>query len=163
MLKKRFNGFYNALGAFAEHKDPEAKDGRRRTAEGPQKPTRKVKGGAKRRGARRFGKQISFGPMVYAPTSENGVIFLFALVAGELGFAVERIHPSFPDCEAKRHIGDSEELNPCEIEFEYKSSNYRSDHPHDWDGIIVCWLHDWKECPDNIEVIELREAIKEIR
>ena len=45
------------------------------------------------------------------------------------------------------------------IEFEYQSGNFR-EHGHraeDCD-LIVCWIHDWEDCP--IEVLELRSQIK---
>jgi hypothetical protein len=45
------------------------------------------------------------------------------------------------------------------IEFEYQSSNFH-DHghsPEDCD-LIVCWIHDWEDCP--IEVLELMSQVK---
>ena len=42
--------------------------------------------------------------MIHAPLNEQGVVYLFALVARELGFTVEAIGTSFPDCEAKRRF-----------------------------------------------------------
>jgi hypothetical protein len=27
--------------------------------------------------------------------------------------------------------------------------------------MIVCWEHDWKDCPDHIEVIELSSSLKD--
>ena len=48
------------------------------------------------------------------------------------------------------------------IEFEFKSSHFKA-HNHDINecDVIVCWEHDWKDCP--IEVIELRTKIMELR
>ena len=48
------------------------------------------------------------------------------------------------------------------IEFEFRSSNFRA-HKHPLDGadVIVCWEHDWPDCP--IEVIELRSAIVSLK
>ena len=42
------------------------------------------------------------------------------------------------------------------IEFEYESKNFLL-HGHDPKrcDVIVCWRHNWKECPEEIEVIEL--------
>ena len=47
------------------------------------------------------------------------------------------------------------------IEFEYNSKNFL-EHGHNPDecDIIVCWEHNWKDCP--LEVIELREIIKDL-
>jgi hypothetical protein len=28
--------------------------------------------------------------------------------------------------------------------------------------MIVCWEHDWKECPKHIEIIELKDEIKKL-
>ena len=42
------------------------------------------------------------------------------------------------------------------VEFELYSSNFVK-HKHDPSkcDLIICWKHDWKECPNNIDVIEL--------
>ena len=49
------------------------------------------------------------------------------------------------------------------FEFEYQSSNFKQ-HKHDPALVdyIVCWEHDWEGCPRDIEVIELRELIKDL-
>ena len=47
------------------------------------------------------------------------------------------------------------------IEFEFESRNLR-DHGHPIAGcdVIVCWRHNWPECPENLEVVELASIIK---
>jgi len=42
------------------------------------------------------------------------------------------------------------------VEFELYSSNF-VEHKHDPNkcDLIICWRHDWKECPNNIDVFEL--------
>jgi hypothetical protein len=47
------------------------------------------------------------------------------------------------------------------IEFEFRSRTFR-DHGHDPDGcdLIVCWEHNWPECP--LEVVELRKVIDDL-
>ena len=40
------------------------------------------------------------------PTNEAGVLFLFGMLAGSLGFVVTRIQSEFPDCEALRQVGE---------------------------------------------------------
>jgi hypothetical protein len=47
------------------------------------------------------------------------------------------------------------------IEFEYESREYR-DHGHPLDGceVIVCWRHNWADCPENLEVVELASVIR---
>jgi len=36
-------------------------------------------------------------------------------------------------------------------------------HPVDKCDIIVCWEHDWKNCPKEIDVIELKGVVKSSR
>ena len=100
--------------------------------------------------------------MRHAPINEQGVIFLFGLVAHELGFLVEAISASFPDCEAKRCV--DKKLGRWQrvyIEFEFRSRNFL-EHGHDAAkcSLIVCWEHDWPECP--LEVVELRQVIRDL-
>jgi hypothetical protein len=47
------------------------------------------------------------------------------------------------------------------IEFEFESRNFR-DHGHPVNGcdVIVCWPHNWDECPENMQVVELSSVIK---
>ena len=102
------------------------------------------------------GDLINFRGLVYSPLNENGVIFLFGKVIEDLNMYIEEIKPGFPDCLGRRFTGKGWEL--VSIEFEYKSSNFK-DHKHDPNkcDLIVCWVHDWPDCP--IEVLELKEII----
>jgi hypothetical protein len=87
-------------------------------------------------------------------------VYLFALLSKELGFIIEAIKTEFPDCEGKRKIlGKEGRWEKVSIEFEYKSSHFKN-HGHDPKqcDIIVCWEHDWIECP--IEVISLKKFIE---
>jgi hypothetical protein len=45
------------------------------------------------------------------------------------------------------------------IEIEHESRNFLR-HGHDPKGcdLIVCWEHNWEECP--LEVVELRKAVE---
>ena len=109
-----------------------------------------------------FGPPISFRGLRHAPINEQGVVFLFGMVSYELGFTVEAIHASYPDCEAKRCVDRiKNRWQRVKIEFEYQSRNFR-DHGHDPTrcDLIVCWEHNWPECP--LEVIELRRVIDEL-
>lgn len=103
------------------------------------------------------GELINFRGLVYAPLNENGVVFLFGRVADDLHMYIEEIKPGFPDCVARRFTGRGWEK--VLIEFEFNSSSFRAHghNPNDCD-IIVCWQHDWKECP--LEVIELKSEIQ---
>ncbi len=108
-----------------------------------------------------FGAPLNFRGLRHAPINEQGVVYIFGMVSYELGFIVEALQSAFPDCEAKRHIG-KDRWQRVRIEFEFLSSNYRA-HKHPLDGadVIVCWEHDWRDCP--LEVIELRSAIVSLK
>jgi hypothetical protein len=105
------------------------------------------------------GDLINFRGLVYSPINENGVVYLFGKVTEDLHMYVEEIKPGFPDCIARRFTGKGWERT--RVEFEFKSSNFKF-HGHNPDGcdLVVCWEHDWKECP--IEVIELRSVISDM-
>jgi len=46
------------------------------------------------------------------------------------------------------------------IEFEYESRNFlKHMHPANGCDLIVCWRHNWPECP--LEVIELRKVMED--
>ena len=50
------------------------------------------------------------------------------------------------------------------IEFEFLSANFHQHgHPPNGCDIIVCWEHNWEECPPNLEVIALRNVIGRLR
>ena len=107
------------------------------------------------------GEPINFRGFVYAPLNEAGVILLFSKVMDELGFIYEATPSRGVDLIARRRRPDGT-YERVRIEFEYKSSNFKlhGHRPEDCD-IIVCWKHDWPECP--IEVIELRKVVEEMK
>jgi len=109
-----------------------------------------------------YGNPIDFRGLRHEPVNEQGVVFLFGMLAKELGYLVEAIERGFPDCEAKRQIGP-ERWQRVRIEFEFESRNFR-DHGHPASGcdVIVCWRHNWEECPQTIEVVELSRVIKSL-
>ncbi|MCF7916953.1 MAG: DUF5655 domain-containing protein [Candidatus Omnitrophica bacterium] len=108
------------------------------------------------------GELINFRGLVYAPINEQGVVFLFGKVAHEFGMYVELIRTGYPDCIAKRFIGKGR-WEEIKIEFEFHSSDFvRHKHNPNEVDMIVCWEHDWKECPKGIEVIELKEEIEKL-
>jgi hypothetical protein len=106
------------------------------------------------------GEPINFRGFVYAPLNEAGVILLFSRVMDDLGIIYESSPPTFPDMVARRRTAKGYER--VYIEFEFKSSNFIK-HGHDPSkcDIIVCWEHDWRECP--IEVIELKEIVRRLK
>jgi hypothetical protein len=106
-----------------------------------------------------YGNPIDFRGLRHEPVNEQGVVFLFGMVAKELGYMVEAVQTGFPDCEAKRQVG-ANNWQRVRIEFEFESRNFR-DHGHLCDGcdVIVCWRHNWPECPPQMEVVELSSVI----
>lgn len=109
-----------------------------------------------------YGNPIDFRGLRHEPVNENGVVFLFGIVARELGFLVEAVQAGFPDCEAKRQIAPGK-WQRVRIEFEYESRNFLA-HGHDVDGcdVIVCWHYNWADCPGSLEVVELCSLIQSL-
>lgn len=99
--------------------------------------------------------------IVYEPINEQGVILLFAALCHDLGFMIEAIRSAFPDALLRRRNAKGT-WNSCRAEFEFKSSSFRL-HKHDPKqcDLIICWEHDWQDCPK--EVICLKEKVKEFR
>jgi len=108
-----------------------------------------------------YGDPIDFRRLRNAPVNENGVILLFGMLATELGLLIEAVQPEFPDCEAK-YRGEDGKWRRLRIEFEFESRNFliHGHNANDCD-LIVCWRHNWKECP--LHVIELSTAVKELK
>jgi len=106
------------------------------------------------------GDPINFEGLIYGPLNENGVIFLFSKIHDKLGINIEAIQATYPDAKARKKT--SKGWEDVWIEFEYKSSQFKI-HKHDPKDcdIIVCWEHDWKECP--VEVIELKSVIQKLK
>ena len=107
-----------------------------------------------------YGPLMNLPEMVHEPLNELGVVFAFGLVARQLGFKVLRIQSTFPDCEALREVVRGQ-LQRMKLEFEFESRNFLR-HGHKIDGCdaIVCWKHNWKDCP--LEVIELSKVFQSL-
>jgi hypothetical protein len=115
---------------------------------------------AKLGGRPTYGNAIDFRGLRHEPFNEQGVVFLFGMVARELGYPVEAVQTEYPDCEAKRQV-DKGKWERVRIEFEFDSRNFRDQgHNADECDIIVCWHHNWPDCP--IEVVELATEIKNL-
>ena len=107
-----------------------------------------------------YGLRIQDCPLVFAPVNEQGVVYLFGALSERLGFLVLRIQTEFPDCEAMRVV-EGNRMQPVKIEFEFESRNFLAHmHPADKCDLIVCWSHNWLECP--LEVVELKSEIAKI-
>lgn len=107
-----------------------------------------------------FGNPISFDGLRHEPVNEQGVVLLFGMLAKQLGFLVEAVQTGFPGCEAKRLIGPGQ-WQRVNIEFEFESRNFRvHGHPLNGCDVIVCWRHNWEDCPKHIDVVELSRVVK---
>ena len=104
-----------------------------------------------------YGAPLLHEVLCHAPTNEDGVIFLFGAMARELGFKVLRIQGEFPDCEAMWEV-EPGRWQRVRIEFEYESRNFLAHmHPVEQCDLIVCWRHNWQNCP--VEVLELSAVL----
>jgi len=104
-----------------------------------------------------YGPPVVSPALANAPLNELGVVYLFGTLAAELGYMVLRVQAGFPDCEAMRRI-EGDRWQRVLIEFEYASKNFLL-HKHDATkcDLIVCWVHNWPECP--VRVLELSKFV----
>lgn len=109
-----------------------------------------------------YGNPINFHEMRHEPVNEQGVVLLFGILAKKLGYTIEAVQTGFPDCEAKRQIAPGRWQRVL-LEFEYESRNFR-DHGHPSNGcdVIVCWRHNWDDCPEQLEILDLSSVIKSL-
>ena len=107
------------------------------------------------------GEPINFRGMVYAPLNEAGVVLLFSKVMDDLGIVYESSPISGFDMVGRIKTQQGFELK--HFEFEYRSSNFKT-HGHDASMVdyLVCWEHDWTNCPEELEVWELKQIIKNL-
>jgi hypothetical protein len=109
-----------------------------------------------------YGAPMPTRGLAYEPVNETGVVLLFGILAWNLGFHVERVQTDFPDCEAMFEVQPGK-WQRVRIEFEYESRNFKIHrHPVDKCDMIVCWRHNWTECPRRLKVVELREVIDRV-
>src|SRR2546422_83757 len=86
------------------------------------------------------------------------------MMSDDLGFSIEAIRQGFPDALVVDYRANPNCGVKKSIEFEFASSHFaRQKHPVKGAQIIVCWEHDWKNCPKEIEVLELRNLIQKLK
>ncbi|MGB8130900.1 MAG: hypothetical protein WCG81_14005 [Candidatus Angelobacter sp.] len=107
-----------------------------------------------------LGEPMHTERLTHEPVNEMGVSMLFAMMARDLGFILEAIQPGFPDCRAKMEVMPGR-WQDVRIEFEKNSRSF-AEHGHDPKGcdMIVCWRHNWRACPKDMMVLELRKAVR---
>jgi hypothetical protein len=115
---------------------------------------------SKQRVYERVGERVNLPVLSYAPLNEKGILLLFGHYMLKLGFShVEEIRTDFPDVIAVRSVGNGK-YQRVRIGFEFKSSSFlEKGHEINECDLIVCWNHDWNNCP--IEVIELSKVLFE--
>jgi hypothetical protein len=101
--------------------------------------------------------------LAHEPVNEMGVLVLFAMLSRQLGFILDSVQAAFPDLLASMEVQPGR-WQPVRIEVEYLSSSFRR-HGHDARrcDLIVCWRHDWKNCPPNLQVLELSKVVKQLQ
>ena len=115
-----------------------------------------------RKGRPTYGNPTRFPGLPHEPVNEQGVVLLFGMFAKKLGYLVECVQKGFPDCEALRLIAPGR-WQRVSIEFEFESRNFRDHgHPANRCDVIVCWRHNWDECPRHLEVVELARVLKSL-
>ncbi|MGD9719760.1 MAG: homing endonuclease associated repeat-containing protein [Pirellulales bacterium] len=172
-LKKRFSGRAGSLKAYREWLERNAPDspilasfGETAVRESHRPPSTTPESARPSNWTKldgiEYGAPINFRGLRHAPINEQGVVYLFGIVSHELGLIVEAVQAGYPDCEAKRCVNAKDNRwQRVRIEFEFRSRNF-VDHGHNPAGadLIVCWEHNWPECP--LEVIELRTVIERL-
>lgn len=104
-----------------------------------------------------YGRPLPWPELAHEPVNELGVVFVFGMMARRLGFVVHRLQAGFPDCIAMREMARGQ-WQRVRIEFEFESRNFlKHRHRKDKCDVIVCWKHNWKECP--LDVVELGREI----
>lgn len=96
--------------------------------------------------------------------AEDSVRTAFDIYSKKIfGFEIARSRDEYPDNELR--VLDHEKLSTHDIlnektegekigaEVETFSSNF--DHDPEECSLIICWLHDWKECPKDLDVLQL--------
>lgn len=108
-----------------------------------------------------YGEKVDFKSLSCAPINELGVVYLFGVLHEAFDFKIELIRARFPDCIARRKVS-SDRWEEWRIEFEYNSKSFLR-HKHDPTKVdmIICWKHDWPDCPKEIDVVELSSFIKD--
>jgi len=96
----------------------------------------------------------------YEPGNEMEVCILFGLLLPYLDeeWVLDEYYGSYPD---SSFIVDGLRT---QVEFEHYSINFHihGHDPKDCD-IIVCWKHNWPDCPRELHVVELSELIRRHR
>ena len=108
-----------------------------------------------------YGAPLSPWSLLHAPINEMGVLYLLGALSPYVRLVVTRAQAPFPDLEVMREV-EPGLWQRIPAELEYESRNFLI-HGHDPDKVamIVCWVHNWPECP--VEVVELSAVLRRLR
>ncbi|MCD6240597.1 hypothetical protein J7K27_03615 [Candidatus Bathyarchaeota archaeon] len=111
-------------------------------------------------------EKLEFG-FLYEPSTESEVVLLFGALLPYIGRFLEKLglgssvlidewteNPT--DCIMKI---DGKEVR---VEFELYSSNFIGRHDPKKCDLIVCWINNWENPPQNIKILELKEVHKKL-
>lgn len=129
------------------------------------KKSRKKTHVSRKTGGRTYGRPHGYYEnLMCEPSCEQEVVVLFAMMSKHLQYYILGVwQDSFPDCEAMR-VESGGSVRQVKIEFQYKSKDFVSDgHNPNGCDVIVCWKDNWKDCPQNIEVLELSKEVEKIK
>ncbi|MEN8222316.1 MAG: hypothetical protein ABFR36_03570 [Acidobacteriota bacterium] len=104
-------------------------------------------------------EKLNFRGIKYAPVDTRGVIYIFGLVSEELSYIVESFGKDKFCFSGKRNLSlEKEKWEPVNFSFTLNSSDLESSGRLSKNcELLVCWKHDWKECP--VEVLELSSVL----
>jgi hypothetical protein len=156
----RFARMAREKGIRSKWKDVLAMIAKRHASESPSvKAMQRIDHSKHRRDRPVYGPPLNCPGVAHEPVNEAGVVYLFGALSKQLGFIMLRMQTGFPDCEAMREVG-SGHWQRVRIEFEFASRNFRQHgHYKNECDMIVCWIHDWPDCPKQLEVLELRKVV----
>lgn len=123
----------------------------------------KLNSGRARAGRPLYGSPLTDLALLFAPTNEAGVLYLFGMLARQMGLVLLHTQTGYPDCQAARLV-EGGKWQLVNVELEFQSRNFLL-HQHDPKlcDIIVCWEHNWADCPEEIEVIELKTVLERMK
>ena len=107
------------------------------------------------------GERLSFRGLQFPPSDRTGVIFLFGMVAIELGFFLETAGEGAGFNGFRTHRLDETEWSTVRLVFVHHSSELIG-HEAELEPYthVVCWEHDWSQCP--LSVLGLSTLIREL-
>lgn len=112
---------------------------------------------------RKLGSPMDFRGLRFSPVDRTGVLYLFGMLAVELGFELEFVSSERPHAEGRRYFDlHREQWKHLRMEFMLRSSEYVPDQDSGREpcDLLVCWEHDSEDCP--VEVLELKSVVREI-